>query len=65
MTIYLPLAPEHLPQVTKIYAHYVRQSTATFELDPPVAREMERRAEAVLRGGLPYWVAVDDEGVIG
>lgn len=43
--------------LVRIYAHYVRHSTATFELDAPDQFEIERRRLDVLAAGLPYLVA--------
>lgn len=54
-----------LGAIARIYGHYVRHSTATFELDPPGEIELGRRVEAILSSGLPYLIAEDDTGVIG
>ena len=48
-----------------IYAHHVRTGTASFEIDPPDAAEMERRRRDVTSRGLPYLVAVAEREVIG
>jgi phosphinothricin acetyltransferase len=48
-----------------IYAHHVRTGTASFEIDPPDAAEMERRWGDVTSRGLPYLVAEADGEVIG
>jgi L-amino acid N-acyltransferase YncA len=48
-----------------IYAPHVRTGTATFELEPPDAAEMERRWRDVTGRGLPYLVAVSDGEVLG
>jgi L-amino acid N-acyltransferase YncA len=48
-----------------IYAPHVRTGTATFELEPPDAAEMERRWRDVTGRGLPYLVAVCDGEVLG
>jgi phosphinothricin acetyltransferase len=44
-------------EVTRIYAHHVRNGLASFELDPPDVAEMVRRRSQVLQHGLPYIVA--------
>ncbi len=54
-----------LPAVTEIYAHYVRHSTATFEIEPPDCVEMKRRQAEILSQGLPYLVAEADGRVAG
>jgi phosphinothricin acetyltransferase len=54
------LRPAHagdLAAITSIYAHHVRTGTASFELEPPDAQEMEHRWRDVVERGLPYWVA--------
>jgi L-amino acid N-acyltransferase YncA len=51
--------------ITQIYAHYVRYSTATFEVDPPDLSEMNRRRLELLTQGFPYLVAEMDGVVVG
>jgi len=51
--------------IAAIYAHYVRTSTATFELDPPSAVEMGRRMTAIYDLGLPYLVAEHEDRILG
>ncbi len=52
-------------RVRDIYAHYVLNSLATFEEDPPSLDEMLARRRKVLDAGLPYLVAEAPEGVAG
>lgn len=47
-----------------LYAHYVRNSSATFELEPPTAAEMASRIAAVQAAGLP-WLLARDAGADG
>jgi phosphinothricin acetyltransferase len=47
-----------VPAIAAIYAHHVRTGTASFEIEPPDAAEMERRRSDVAERGLPYIVAV-------
>jgi len=54
-----------IPAITHIYAHAVRNGTASFELDPPDEAEMARRWCALRAGGYPYFVAVRDGAVAG
>jgi L-amino acid N-acyltransferase YncA len=51
--------------IASIYGHFVRSSTATFELDPPDALEIARRIDAVHQLGLPYLVAEHDNRILG
>jgi L-amino acid N-acyltransferase YncA len=60
-----PVAPEDLVAITAIYAHAVRHSTASFELDPPSEDEMRRRHAMLKAGGHPYLVATEGERLIG
>jgi L-amino acid N-acyltransferase YncA len=48
-----------------IYEPHVRKGTATFELEPPDAAEMERRWQDVTSRGMPSLVAVSDGEVLG
>lgn len=46
-----------VPSIAGIYAHYVLNSTASFETEPPDAKDIARRRQDVLKIGLPYLVA--------
>lgn len=52
------------PRISEIYAPYVRDTTASFEIEPPPAEEMLGRVESGARD-YPWLVAVSDSGVIG
>jgi phosphinothricin acetyltransferase len=54
-----------LPAVARIYAHYVLDSTASFELTAPDVGEMQARFAALRAAGLPSRVALIDEAVVG
>ena len=54
-----------VPAVTRIYAHAVREGTASFEIDPPDEAEMQRRYETLQAGGYPYLVAEFDCAIAG
>jgi phosphinothricin acetyltransferase len=54
-----------LPAITSIYAHHVSTGTASFELEPPDANEMERRWRDVVERGLPYWIAERPGEIVG
>lgn len=47
--------------VAKIFSHYVLQSTATFETEPPSEAETRRRIAAALEAGYPFLLVRDDE----
>lgn len=64
----LSIRPSHaddLPAITAIYAHAVRSSSATFEIDPPDLQEMTRRRHDVLSKTLPWLVAEAGGQVLG
>lgn len=50
-----------IPAISCIYGHYVRHTTASFEIEPPDSVEMARRRLHIVNAGLPYLVA-DDGG---
>ena len=64
MTTIRDSRPEDIPALTRIYAHWVEHGRASFELTPPGEAEMAARREAVLAGGYPHLVAVDEAGVV-
>jgi L-amino acid N-acyltransferase YncA len=60
-----PGTPADIPAITRVYAHAVRNGTASFELEPPDETEMMRRQRVLLDGGYPYLVAEIDGVVAG
>ena len=54
-----------MPAVQSIYAHYVRQSLATFEETPPTVEEMLARRTLVVDACFPYLVAELDDAIVG
>jgi L-amino acid N-acyltransferase YncA len=56
---------DDLPRIHAIYAHYVLESTASFEESPPTMDELRGRRDNVLHLGLPYLVAEIDGRVAG
>jgi L-amino acid N-acyltransferase YncA len=58
-----PSTENDVSSITQIYSHYVRHSSATFELDPPTPDEMAQRRIAILALGLPYLV-VEERGCV-
>jgi L-amino acid N-acyltransferase YncA len=57
--------PRHIPAITDIYAHHVLHGLASFETEPPDAREMARRYREVRSQHLPYLVAELDGRMVG
>lgn len=60
-----PSRDEDIAAITKIYAHYVVNSTSTFELTAPTSDEMASRRADVLGKHLPYLVAEQDGALVG
>lgn len=54
-----------MPAVQALYAHYVLNDLATFELVPPSLEEMCARRQAILDTGLPYLVAELNGDIVG
>jgi L-amino acid N-acyltransferase YncA len=50
--------------IAAIYEPFVLTSTATLELEPPDAAEIERRLRSVQDAGLPYLVAEAPDGAV-
>jgi len=60
-----PASTADIPAITEIYAHAVRNGTASYELEPPSLEEMTSRMEALLPKGYPYLVAEESGRVLG
>ena len=56
--------PGDIPAIAAIYAHWVENGRASFELSPPTEAEMAARREAILAGGYPHLVATDEAGTV-
>jgi len=54
-----------MASIASIYSHYVRNSAATFEIDPPDVPEMENRRQNIVSAGLPYLVLEFEGGIAG
>jgi len=55
---------DDMPEIARIYAHYVQTSCYTFEEAPPPAEEMARRWQQVRQLGLPWRVATARSGAV-
>jgi phosphinothricin acetyltransferase len=60
-----PAHPDDLDAVAEIYAHYVRESVATFDEVPPTPEDWRAKAHDLHRRGLPFLVAEEDWQVVG
>jgi phosphinothricin acetyltransferase len=60
-----PTTADDLDEIGEVYAHHVRTSVATFELEPPDPQEWARRFGVVVDGGLPFITAEVDGSVAG
>ena len=56
---------DDLDAIAGIYAHYVRTSVATFELEPPDGAEWRRRFDSIANAGLPFVVTERNGAVAG
>lgn len=54
-----------VPAIAAIYADAVNNGTASYELIPPDADEMNRRFKTLQDGGFPYLVATLDNRIVG
>jgi L-amino acid N-acyltransferase YncA len=60
MTDTIPIGPANIDDaaaIAEIYAHYVANSTATFEIEAPDSAQMAQRIGKVLADGYPWLVA--------
>jgi len=55
--------PDDAAAIAAIYAPIVRDTTISFELQPPSVDEMRSRIESTLRR-LPWLVSLDDAGAV-
>jgi len=51
--------------IAEIYDHYVRRTTATFDLEAPSVAEWQRRRRSAVHLGQPWMVAEEDGVVLG
>ncbi|MFC0205943.1 GNAT family N-acetyltransferase [Novosphingobium soli] len=58
-------SPGDAGAIAEIYAHYVLESTATFETEPPDEAESARRMRELAEGGYPFLVMRDGPGGSG
>jgi phosphinothricin acetyltransferase len=57
--------PADVPAITRIYAHYVRETVITFETEPPDEAEMAARFSAIADKGHPLLIGEVEGSVVG
>jgi phosphinothricin acetyltransferase len=57
-----PATPADAAEIAALYAHHVRNGTATFEIEPPDAAEITARMARLSAAGMPWLVARDAAG---
>jgi L-amino acid N-acyltransferase YncA len=60
-----PFTPADIPAMTAIYAHYVANSTVTFDTEAPTEKAMEEKFTAMAALGHPIIIAEKDGKVLG
>jgi L-amino acid N-acyltransferase YncA len=60
-----PVTPDDVEAVSRIYAHHVEHSVATFDTVAPGPAEWVAKAAGITAAGWPFLVAVDAGEVIG
>jgi L-amino acid N-acyltransferase YncA len=60
-----PSLDSDIDPITAIYAHYVQNSTATFEAEVPSNLDMAARRADVLAKSMPYLVLTEGGTVMG
>lgn len=58
-------SPDDIPQMTAIYAHYVVNSTVTFDTEPPNEKQMAEKFSAMVAMGHPVIVATEGDKLLG
>lgn len=53
------------PAIARIYEHYVRETTVTFEESPVPASDIAARMRRVMAAELPWLVLEDERGIVG
>ena len=60
-----PSTDNDIPEIAEIYADHVLHGGGSFEIEPPDVEEMGRRRQEILKRGLPYLVAAEENRVVG
>ncbi|OKY25902.1 arsinothricin resistance N-acetyltransferase ArsN1 family B [Thalassotalea sp. PP2-459] len=57
--------PKHADAIASIYNHYIKHTMVTFETEPVSAEDMTCRMRDCAKAELPWFVAIENEQVIG
>jgi phosphinothricin acetyltransferase len=60
-----PFTDDDAPAVSRIYAHHVEHSVATFDLEAPGPADWLAKVAGITAAGWPFLVAVDGPDVVG
>jgi phosphinothricin acetyltransferase len=60
-----PFTDDDAPAVSRIYAHHVEHSVATFDLEAPGPADWLAKVAGITEAGWPFLVAVDGPDVVG
>lgn len=60
-----PARPEDAAQIAALYAHHVRNGTATFDTEPPPADHWRGKIDTMRARGWPFLVAEADGALLG
>ena len=60
-----PFTDDDAAAVSRIYAHHVQHSVATFDLEAPAPADWQAKVAGLTAAGWPFLVAVDGPDVVG
>jgi phosphinothricin acetyltransferase len=60
-----PFTADDATAVSRVYAHYVEHSVATFDLDAPAPADWVTKAAGITGAGWPFLVAAEGPDVVG
>ena len=60
-----PYTDDDAPAVSRIYAHFVEHSVATFDLEAPGPADWRAKVTGITSAGWPFLVAVEGPDVVG
>ncbi len=60
-----PIETHDIEAITAIYNHYIEQTVITFEEQAVSCAEMASRVQEITSAALPWWVACEQDRVVG
>jgi phosphinothricin acetyltransferase len=60
-----PYSPEDVAQITKIYAHYVKNTIISFDLEPPNEAHMREKFANIEQAGHPLIIVQKEGAIVG